>query len=83
MIQQKHCAGCRNNFYNSGASDTGKCWSRDTGKMVWRIPIGMQEPPPYIGKKKKHVPDCWHGDGCYRTIYIKPEALASDGYWRR
>lgn len=82
-IDLKHCAGCHNNFYNSCHSTTGKCWSRDRGKMVWRIPVGLQESPPYLGKKAKRVPDCWTGEGPYRTIWIDKAVLDSSGYWRR
>ena len=83
MLDQKHCAGCRNDHYNSSASNTGKCWSRESAKLVWRIPVGFQEMPPYKNKKKKQVPDCWHGEGPYRTVYIDSDkALTKDGYWR-
>jgi len=49
--------------------------------MVWRIPIGVDEPPPYKNKKKIKVPDCWHGGGSNRTIMVKPESINSEGYW--
>jgi len=85
MIDRKHCIGCHDNYYNcqatSGSSD-GMCWSRKTGKMVWRIPVGYWENPPYLNKKKVKVPDCWHGQGSNRTHYIKPEVLDSRGYWK-
>ncbi len=83
MMDVKHCAGCRDNFYNSGNSTTGRCWSRDKAKLEWRIPVGMQESPPYKNKKAKRVPNCWHGSGPYRTIWIKREALDSNGFWKR
>jgi len=85
MIEAKHCIGCHDNYYNSkstfGSAD-GMCWSRKSGKMVWRIPIGVDELPPYRNKKKKHVPNCWHGGGNNRTIMVNPESITSDGYWR-
>jgi len=80
MIQEKHCVGCHDNFYNCGRAE--KCGSRKSGKMVWRIPVGLWERPPYKGKKKVRVPDCWHGEGSNRTIYVKPEALTSRGFWK-
>ena len=75
MIDLKYCAGCHDNFYNPG------CWSRKTGKIVWRIFIGVDEMPPYKNKRKKRVPDCWHG-GSSRIIAIKAESLNADGYWK-
>ena len=83
MINIKHCSGCYENFYNSNHSLDGICWSRKSGKMVWRIPIGMWEAPPYKNKKKVRVPSCWHGQGSNRTIMVNPEAIGSDGYWKR
>jgi len=76
MISQNYCVGCHDNFYNPG------CWSKKSGKIVWRIMIGMWEAPPYINKKKKRVASCWHGIGNQRDIAVKPEAIGSDGYWK-
>ena len=76
MIELKHCAGCHDNYYNPN------CWSRETGKMVWRICIGIDEQPPYKNKKSKRVPSCYHGGGSNRIVMIKKEALTSDGYWK-
>ena len=85
MIKKKCCIGCHDDYYNlsstSGSSD-GVCWSRKSGKMVWRIPIGVDEPPPYKNKKKIKVPICWHGGGSNRTIMVKPESITKDGYWK-
>ena len=50
--------------------------------MVWRIRVGMWENPPYLNKKKERVPDCWHGIGNQRDIFVKPEAIDSNGYWK-
>lgn len=76
MIDLKHCAGCHDNFYNPG------CWSRKTGKMVWRIPVGMWERPPYKDKKKVRVASCWHGSGNQRTIMVHPDNLTKEGFWK-
>ena len=83
MINIKHCMNCHDNFYNNQNAKEGGCWCRKSGKMVWRIPVGMWERPPYLNKKARLIPDCWHGEGNNRTIYVKKEAIASDGYWKR
>lgn len=80
MINLKHCSGCYDNHYN--CSETGGCWSRKSGTMVWRIPIGVDERPPYLHKKKKRVPSCWHGGGSNRTIMVDPNSIDSRGYWK-
>jgi hypothetical protein len=86
MIDIKHCRGCNDNYYNSpstsGSSD-GMCWMRKSGKMVWRIPVGMWEPPPYKNKKQVRVPSCWKGIGSQRTIMVSKDEIGSDGYWKR
>ncbi len=74
MIELKNCMSCHDNFYNPN------CWSRKSGKMVWRVPVGVDEPPPYK-KKQIRVPDCWHG-GSNRIVMIKKESLRKDGYWK-
>jgi hypothetical protein len=79
-IQIQHCAGCHDDFYNH--NQFKGCWNREKGKMVERIPVGMWQPPPYDTKKRKLVPDCWHGSGNQRTIMVKPEALDKEGYWK-
>jgi hypothetical protein len=83
-MDKKHCNQCRNQFYN-GNNNIGvkECWSFKGAKLVWRIPIGMWENPPYKNKKKQLVPDCWSGEGSNRIVYVKPEAIAKDGYWVR
>jgi hypothetical protein len=76
MIKDKYCIGCHDNYYNPG------CWSKKTGKVVWRIRVGMWESPPYLHKKKIRVADCWHGSGNQRDIMVKPESIGADGYWK-
>jgi len=79
----KYCSGCRDNFYNSNNGlGVKECWSFKSAKIVWRIPVGMWESPPYLHKKKKRVANCWHGEGNQRTIMVKPEAIGVDGYWK-
>lgn len=79
-MDKKHCRGCRDDFYNSAVE--GGCWCLKDAKLEWRIPVGMQESPPYKNKKAVKVPNCWYGSGPYRTLYVKKEALDSNGFWR-
>jgi hypothetical protein len=83
-MDKKYCRGCSDDFYN-GNNDLGvrECWAFKTAKIVWRIPVGHWERPPYLGKKKVKVASCWHGRGSNRVHYISPEALDSRGYWKR
>ena len=57
-MNRRHCAGCRNDFYN-GNNKLGvkECWSLADAKLVSRIPVGYWESPPYKGKKSVKVPD--------------------------
>ena len=82
MLDIKYCSGCHDDYYNSSVGSNGKCWSRKTGKVVWRIGIGYWENPPYKHKKKVKVADCWRGEGSNRTVYISPESLRADGCWK-
>lgn len=73
VINNSNCNGCRNNFYNhSGNSSTGQCWSFETARMRYRWAINMQAP---MGDRhsfrKVRVPDCFHGEGPYRDIYLR------------
>jgi hypothetical protein len=75
----KHCSGCRNNFYN-GNNPMGikECWSLKSAKLVKRLLIPVDMPPPYTGMPKRTVPDCYHVE---RYVTVKPEAIRKDGYW--
>lgn len=81
-MAKNYCSGCRNNFYN-GHNQYGisQCWSKKTAKVVWRIPIGFWEKPPYK-KKKVRIYDCYHESGSNRRVFIEDKSLTRDGYWR-
>ena len=76
----KHCAGCEQNFYN-GNNPYGveKCWSLDSAKIIQRIRIPIDQPPPYR-QKPEPLPSCYEQK---RVVFIKPEALDARGYWKR
>lgn len=76
----QHCTGCRNNFYNGhNPMGVSECWHLKDAKMVKRIRIGVWQNPPYNTKRKVKVFNCRTEDG---NVLVKPEALASNGYWR-
>ncbi len=83
-MDRKHCIGCRNNFYNGNNQyDIKECWPLKSAKLVWKLgPIGHWENPPYKNKKKKKVPDCWHGDGSNKVHWVDPDVIDSNGYWK-
>ena len=82
-MDKKHCIGCRNDFYN-GKNPHGveECWHLKDAKLVWRIPIGNYEPPPYRNKKKVRKPHCFHESGPNRTHYVDPDDITDRGYWK-
>lgn len=82
MLDRKYCSGCRNNFYNgNNPHGVTECWSRSTGKVVWRIRIGNFESPPYLNKKRFRAADCWHAESC-GDHFIDPTKLSAAGYWQ-
>jgi hypothetical protein len=80
MIDIKHCAGCRDDFYNHRTNCDGKsrCWSAESGEMVKRLAIPRDVPPPYKGYKPELRPDCYVRTG---TVYVDPKRITKDGYW--
>lgn len=55
----KHCAGCRDNYYNCGNNfTTGYCWMIDKMKIVWRKEISIDQRPPWT-QKAKRFPHCY------------------------
>lgn len=80
MTTTKHCAGCRNDYYNQpGNSTAGKCWSLPSAKMVWALDVPVDLRPPYTHLRQTQRPSCYKKD---RYVRVKKEALTSDGYWR-
>jgi hypothetical protein len=76
----KHCAGCKDNFYN-GNNELGvkRCWMLADAEFVKRLIIPVDLPPPYKHLKPRKVLNCYHE---HRCVSIKPEALTSAGYWK-
>ena len=54
------CSGCNDNYYNSGASTTGRCWSFEDAVVVDKIGyehINVSNGP---NVRMKNTLDCWH-----------------------
>jgi hypothetical protein len=69
-MNQKHCRGCHDDFYN-GHNDLGvvECWHLKKAKIVWKKRVGMWQLPPWK-QKAVRVPDCKHEDG---YVFVGPK----------
>ena len=69
-MNETHCKGCRDNFYN-GHNPLGvkECWHRKSAKIVWLklVPYSMR--PPWNVPAQK-LPECYHQEG-YASINPK------------
>jgi hypothetical protein len=78
------CQGCRNNFYNQGGnSQSGRCWSLQTAKVVTRFRIGWWTAPTAPGAYTEvETLDCHHATGQYSmqkelpTFCVEPNRKA-------
>ena len=80
-MDKKHCSGCEDNFYN-GNNPYGvkECWCLKDATLEKRLLIPVDLAPPYKGIKPVKVPSCFKRK---RYVTVKPEAIGSDGYWKR
>lgn len=72
------CAGCYDNGYNYGLGGAKECWKFKSAKIVPRLLIHVDRPPPYKEKPTKMM-------SCYkkpRYCTVDPKALGADGFWR-
>lgn len=73
------CAGCEDDFYNDkNPYGVKECWSYKTAEVKPRVQIHVDQPPPYRQKPQKML-------SCYRVkrcVFVSPDALKEDGYWR-
>lgn len=80
MLDESHCAGCRDDFYN-GHNPYGvtECWLRENAVLgeFKLIPIDLA--PPYLKIKTQSVPTCYQRP---RYVKAKPESLDAQGYWK-
>lgn len=66
-MDAKHCNGCRDDFYNrSELSPDGRCWHRQTAKVITRYAIGTWTAPTQQGAfTEVRKPDCYHQPGTH------------------
>lgn len=74
------CAGCYHDDYNHGFMGVKECWSFDSAKVIKRIPIDVDRRPPYDKKAAKPMMSCYNRK---RMVYVTPDALDSQGFWKR
>ena len=50
--KRKYCAGCRNDFYNSGNNELGiaECWCLKDAKVGKYRMVHINDVPPWTGK---------------------------------
>jgi hypothetical protein len=73
------CGGCYNNDYNFGLGGSNECWSFKSAKIIKRLAIHVDQPPPYNKDNAEYRMDCFNSK---RMVYVKPDALTSEGYWK-
>jgi hypothetical protein len=58
--KMKHCAGCRNDYYNiPGNTFSGDCcWSLASMKLEWRKLVHVDQVPPW-NQKAQRLPSCY------------------------
>ena len=74
------CSGCEQNFYN-GNNPYGvkECQNFQDAKVVKKIFIPIDMPPPYKGFKPESAPSCYDR---YRWIKVDADRITKEGYWR-
>lgn len=73
------CGGCYCNDYNYGLGGSKECWNYKNATIEKKIQIHVDQRPPYNLKSAKQILSCYHKS---RYVYVKPENLTSDGYWK-
>ena len=72
------CFGCRDNWYNK--IDGRGCWHYADAKVVSRLMIHRDQPPPYLNEKPKDVLHCWRGETGMRAV--DPNRVDAEGFWK-
>ena len=78
MIKE-NCSGCYNDEYNHGLGGAKECFSLKSAKMIDRIPVHINQMPPYDKKQTIKLPNCFRRP---QMCYPSPSDLTAEGYWR-
>ena len=73
------CCGCYNEDYHYGLGGAKECFYFDDATVIPRIPIASSLAPPYSLKNVQLMFDCYRQN---QMVYVSPEALTEEGYWR-
>jgi hypothetical protein len=67
MMDKRHCAGCRDDFYNDhNPMGVKACWNLKDAKIVKRYRIHRDSMPGSKGAfTEVRVPNCMYGNGWY------------------
>ncbi len=79
MKSKAMCAGCYNNDYNNGLGGAKECFYYREAKMIQRIPIHINEAPPYKKEFSRLMMSCYRQP---QMVFVEPKNLDSRGYWR-
>jgi hypothetical protein len=73
VIDRVHCAGCRNDFYNSSDLAVGGCcWSRKTAVLKLRRKVHINDLPPHK-RKPGQFPSCYSAPQYVMIDVVKGE----------
>ena len=73
------CSGCYHEEYWHGLGGAKECWSFESAEVIKLISIPVDRPPPYGKDTAEWRMSCYNRK---RMVYVKPEAITSEGYWK-
>lgn len=73
------CNGCYNQEYHHGLGGAKECWNYKSAEIILRIPMSINEMPPYDKKRANKMMSCYRRS---QMAYPSPDALDDKGYWK-
>lgn len=70
-MKKQNCVGCYNDDYNHGLGGATECWHFKDAKLIQRVAISIDQPPPYTQKPSK-LPNCYRRQ---RFVFWTPEQV--------